>query len=113
MVSSEGGPFFAPDVRKDVERIEAFYLDRGVRGTKTVSEFKPIAASSFSVIITVNEGRRVRIGDIVIIGNKVTRKKTILREVRLKAGRRGVPGTHPGNQEETRGPRHLLRGQGR
>ena len=86
MVSSEGGPFFAPNVRKDVERIEAFYLDRGVRGTKTVSEVKPISASSFSVTISVNEGRRVRIGGIVIMGNKVTRKRTILREVLLKEG---------------------------
>ena len=86
MVSSEGGPFFAPNVRKDVERIEAFYLDRGVRGTKIVSEVKPISASSFSVTISVDEGRKVRIGGIVITGNKVTRKRTILREVRLKEG---------------------------
>jgi len=86
MVSTEGGPFFAPDVRKDVERIEAFYLDRGVRGTKIVSEIKPISTSSLSVTISVNEGRRVRIGGIVITGNKVTRKKSILREVRLKEG---------------------------
>ena len=86
MVSSEGGPFFALDVQNDVERIETFYLNRGVRGTKTVSEVKPISANSYSVTIFVTEGRKVRIGGILIMGNKVTRRGTILREVRLKEG---------------------------
>ena len=86
MVSSEGGPFFAPNVQNDVERIESFYLDRGVRGTKAVSEVELISANSFSVTISVTEGRRIRIGGVIITGNKVTRKGTISREVRLKEG---------------------------
>ena len=84
--SREGGPFFAPNVQKDLERIETFYLDRGVRGTKAVADVREENPGMFAVTIAVSEGHPLRIGEIVITGNKVTRKKTILREFRLKRG---------------------------
>ncbi len=86
MTSAEGGGYYPPDVRKDVERIEAFYLNRGVRGTVVTSEVREVSPGSFAVRITVVEGRIVRVGDVVVTGNRVTRKKTILRELRLKPG---------------------------
>lgn len=86
MTSAEGGGYYPPDVRKDVERIEAFYLNRGVRGTAVISEAREISPGSFAVRVTVAEGRIVRVGDVVVTGNRVTRKKTILRELRLGPG---------------------------
>ncbi len=86
MTSVEGGGYYPPDVRKDVERIEAFYLDKGVRGTSVTSEAAETAPDFFSVRISVAEGRLMRVGDIVVTGNRVTRRGTILRELRLRPG---------------------------
>jgi outer membrane protein insertion porin family len=82
----EGGPFFAPDVQKDLERIETFYLDQGVRGTKAVADVREETPGSFAVDVSIAEGRALRIGEIAVTGNKVTRKNAILREVLLKPG---------------------------
>jgi outer membrane protein insertion porin family len=86
MTSVEGGGYYPPDVRKDVERIEVFYLNRGVRGTAVTSEVREMSPGSFAVRITVAEGRAIRLADVVVTGNRVTRKKTILRELRLRPG---------------------------
>jgi len=86
MMSIEGGGYYPPDVRKDVERIEVFYLDKGVRGTVVTSEVREVAPGSFDVRIAIAEGRIVRVGGVVVTGNRVTRKKTILRELRLGPG---------------------------
>ena len=86
MMSVEGGGYYPPDVRKDVERIEAFYLDKGVRGTTVTSEARKVEPGSFDVRIAIAEGRIVRVGGIFVTGNRVTRKKTILRELRLGPG---------------------------
>jgi outer membrane protein insertion porin family len=86
MASAEGGGYYPPNVRKDVERIEAFYLNRGVRGTAVTSEAREISPGSFAVLITIAEGTAVRVADVVVTGNRVTRKKTILRELRLGPG---------------------------
>lgn len=85
-LSREGGPFFAPDIQRDLERIETFYLDRGVRGTKAVAEIREDPPGSFTVSIAITEGRPLNIGEIIITGNKATRRKTIIREVLLKPG---------------------------
>jgi outer membrane protein insertion porin family len=86
MTSAEGGGYYPSDARKDLERIETFYLNRGVRGTAVTSEVREISPGSFAVRITVAEGRIMRVGDVVVTGNRVTRKKTILRELRLGPG---------------------------
>jgi outer membrane protein insertion porin family len=86
ITSREGGPFYSPDVQKDLERIETYYVNGGVRGTRAVAEVVEETPGNFAVSFTVNEGRPVRIGDVIVTGNRVTRKKTILREVRLVKG---------------------------
>ena len=37
LVSREGGPFFPPNVQRDVGQIETYYLNSGIRGTDVVS----------------------------------------------------------------------------
>jgi outer membrane protein insertion porin family len=86
MTSVEGGGYYPPDVRKDVERIDTFYLDRGVLGTVVTSEVREVAPGSYTVGIMVVEGQLVRVGDIVITGNRVTLRSVILRELRLRIG---------------------------
>jgi outer membrane protein insertion porin family len=84
--SRSGGPFYQPNIQKDVEKLETFYLNQGLRGTKISALITPRPDDRFDLEFRVQEGRMVRLKTITIIGQKVTRRSTILREVRLKEG---------------------------
>ncbi len=84
--SSRGGPFYQPSIQKDIEKVESFYLDQGIRDTSVAARVEKVEKDLFSLIFQINEGSKVRIEKIVITGNMVTRKKTILRELRIKEG---------------------------
>jgi outer membrane protein insertion porin family len=86
IVSKSGGPYYQPHVRKDIDRLEAFYLNQGVRGTKVAAAAAPAGERLFDVDFTIVEGRRVKIGRIVVTGISVTRRKTIDRELKLAEG---------------------------
>lgn len=84
--SFQGGPFFRPNIQKDVEKLENFYLNQGVRGTEIEPKVEKVGESLYSVLFDIKEGKRVQIEKIVITGNIVTKKGTILRELRIKEG---------------------------
>lgn len=84
--SEEGGPFFQLNIQKDIEKLESFYLDQGIRGTEIVARFEKIEEDVFSVVFRINEGEKVKIERIVITGNVATNRKAILRELRIKEG---------------------------
>ncbi|MBD3413281.1 MAG: BamA/TamA family outer membrane protein [Candidatus Aminicenantes bacterium] len=84
--TSEGGPFYQPMVQRDVENLENHYLNRGYRGTEIYSSSEETGEHSYYVAFEVTEGERVLIKNIVIAGNKITRRNTILREVLLQPG---------------------------
>ena len=86
MTSAGGGPYFQPDVRKDIERLENYYLNQGVRGTKVLAQVTKAGENLFAVGFDIQEGRKVRIDKIAITGNVVTRKSAILRELRVQEG---------------------------
>jgi outer membrane protein insertion porin family len=88
LASSEGGPFFQPDIQKDAERLETFYLNQGVRGTAVMASAEKIGGSLFDVVFDIAEGRLVKIDKIIITGNAVTKRGTIERELKLKEGDR-------------------------
>lgn len=80
------GPFFRPIIERDVERLENFYLEQGLRGTEIQSIVEKVDEDLYSVTFDIQEGRRVKIEKIIIAGNRVTRKSTILRELRIEEG---------------------------
>lgn len=82
--SFQGGPFFQPSIQKDIENLEIFYLNQGVRGTKIRAEVQSNGDDLFSVTFRINEGKKVKIENIIITGNEVTRKGIILRELLVK-----------------------------
>jgi len=82
----EGGPFYHPRIQKDTENLENLYLNMGYRGTEIKSYTEKTGENSFNVGFEIKEGERVRIRDIIIAGNKITRKNTILREVLFQPG---------------------------
>lgn len=84
--SREGGPFFQLDIQKDIEKLENFYLNQGIRGTEILARIEKVADDIYSVDFNIEEGNRVKIENIVITGNNVTRRKKILREMKIREG---------------------------
>lgn len=86
LASREGGPFFPPAVQRDVEKLEAYYLNHGRRGTRVSVAVEKEEDNLFSLRFGISEGRKVRVGRVIIAGNVVTRKSAILRELSVKEG---------------------------
>jgi outer membrane protein insertion porin family len=84
--SFENGPFFPLNIRKDIEKLESIYLNQGFRRTEVVARVEEVEKGLFSISFIIEEGEKVRIEKIVITGNVVTDRKTILRELRVKEG---------------------------
>lgn len=84
--STEGGPFYLPAVKKDVERLESFYLNQGVRNTGIRTEIENTGDGQHEIVFHVQEGNTMTIENIIIAGNKVTRKNTIMREMMIAQG---------------------------
>lgn len=82
----EGGPFFLPQVQREVERIESFYLERGFRGPRIEAEVKENEKNSFTVHYKIEEGQRFKIGRILMLGNRRTRSSVIKKEILLSEG---------------------------
>ena len=79
----QDGPYFAPSVQREVEKLQAFYLNQGFRGTIIDSNVSEEEENKFAVTFDIQEGKRVKIEKILISGNIATREKTIQRELRF------------------------------
>lgn len=84
--SYQDQPFYQPSIQRDIEKIEEYYLNEGVRGSKIRVAIQNLGDDRFSIIFQVEEGERVTIENIVITGNNVTRKNTIIHELLIKSG---------------------------
>lgn len=86
LLSRAGGPYSPANVQKDIDEIDAFYRNRGFRGTVVTPDIRSEGEEKFTLIYAVAEGTPVRIGRIVVTGHRVTRVQTILREVLVREG---------------------------
>lgn len=86
ILNRPGGPYFPPNVQGDVTRIEAVYLDRGVRGTSVVPRVEPAGEDRVTVVFEVEEGERVVIDNIFVAGNRRTKPRVVRRELRVGKG---------------------------
>jgi len=84
--SFERGPFFMPNVQKDIEKLETFYLNQGIRRTEITANIEQKEGGLVILDFVISEGEKVKIEKIVITGNKTTRRSTILKEIRIKEG---------------------------
>jgi outer membrane protein insertion porin family len=80
------GPFFQPDIQKDIEELNRYYLNEGVRGTEITAAVQQVQPNLYSVRFEIEEGKKVQIANVVLAGNEATRKKTITRELLLEEG---------------------------
>ncbi len=84
--ASPGAAFYQPSIQLDIEKLENFYLNQGVRGTQIRAVVQNETEDLYNVNFKVVEGGKVKIENIVITGNNVTRKNTIIRELKVKEG---------------------------
>ncbi|MGB9862740.1 MAG: POTRA domain-containing protein [Candidatus Saccharicenans sp.] len=84
--SRPGQPYYRPALQKDLERINLFYLNRGFRGMQFSLEVSPDKDNNVDVLIRVDEGKRYRVDNIFITGNRLTSRRLIQKEIRLKPG---------------------------
>ena len=86
LVSRQGGPYFPPNIQRDVSQIESYYLNHGVRGTEVVARVEPSAENRVSFVYEIQEGEKVTVRDIFITGNRTTKNRVIGKELRIGKG---------------------------
>ena len=84
--SSEGGAFFQPNIQRDVDRLENFYLNQGFRDSSIRAVIQQGEEGRYSIRFQIDEGRQVVVDNIIISGNEVTQKNIILRELLIGEG---------------------------
>ncbi len=82
----EGGPYFPPNVQRDVAQIESIYLNRGLRGTEVAARVEPLSGDQVSLVYEIAEGAPVTIRDVFVTGNLNTRPGVIRRELQVRPG---------------------------
>jgi outer membrane protein assembly complex protein YaeT len=86
LVSRQGGPYYPPNVQRDVGQIESFYLNRGVRGTEVIARVEPAAENRVTLVYEIQEGEKVTIRDVFVTGNRTTKNRVIRKELRVGKG---------------------------
>jgi outer membrane protein insertion porin family len=86
LVSRQGGPYFPPNVQRDVGQIETFYLNRGIRGTGVVARVEPSAESRVTLVYEIEEGGPVAVRNVFVTGNRTTNRRVVSREIRIAKG---------------------------
>lgn len=84
--SSEGGAFYQPNIQRDVDRLENFYMNQGFRDLFIKAVVQQGEEGNYSIRFQIDEGQKVFIDNIIISGNEITRKNIILRELLIREG---------------------------
>ena len=82
----EGGPYYEPLVQADISRLEIFYLNNGFREVKIKAEIKKSDRKNIVLNFIIYEGKRIKVERIIIVGNLITKKTVIRRELKIKEG---------------------------
>ena len=86
LVSRAGGPHYPPNIQRDVGQIEAYYLNRGVRGTEVAARVEPSGENRVTIVYELREGEKVSVRNIFVTGNRTTRNGVIRKELRVEKG---------------------------
>jgi outer membrane protein assembly factor BamA len=87
MRSHKGQPFVVATVRADLDAISELYANRGFRSATI--DIKPEFAADgreVALVVSINEGPQILVGEITVIGNNHIRREVILQEITLRPG---------------------------
>ncbi len=82
----EGAPFAPLQAARDRANVIAYYENLGYRQVDFRSEIKPAGPRMVSVRYIIREGPRLFIDEVVVTGNRATRKRVINRELAIAPG---------------------------
>ncbi len=85
MRPSEGRPFNLSDFIQNRSALSSFYRREGFSQARIKSRFER-RDQDLEILFQIEEGRRSRIGNVRVIGNRRTRTSTIERELAFKKG---------------------------
>ncbi len=82
-----GAPFYEPTIAIDRDALSAVLFDRGYDRARVVSTVTPVAGQpAVDIAYDVAEGTLVRVGRILVVGNRRTATDTIVRALTLQPG---------------------------
>jgi outer membrane protein insertion porin family len=82
-----GSPLNENELQEGLERVVVWYRDNGYPNAAVELEgFSVDQEGRVDLGLVCREGKRVRIGDISVLGNHVTRKEVVLRQLGIKPG---------------------------
>lgn len=87
MYTKTGNALDGVSLNRDIDEILTRYEEKGFTFTsikvKEITQYNDNGTQKLRIIINVDENEKIKIDDIVIEGNSTTKKKVILREIRL------------------------------
>jgi outer membrane protein assembly factor BamA len=87
MQLTPGGPYVLGQLVLDQQRVLRHYEGLGFLGrTLTITPTLNAAATEATIAVVVREGPQVRVGEIMVIGNRAMSRDEVLREVTLRVG---------------------------
>ena len=84
----KGAPVNLLELNQGVKHLERRYREKGFKYVKVmVPSISSIESESADLVLRIDEGRRVLVGDVLLKGNHVTQPKVIRREIRFKSNK--------------------------
>jgi outer membrane protein assembly factor BamA len=82
-----GAPFYQPLVATDRDALSAVLFDRGYDRARVVSTVTPVSGQpTVDIAYDIAQGSLVRVGRVLVVGNRRTATDTIVRALTLKPG---------------------------
>ena len=87
ITTATGQAYFDPQIAADAEALSHLYLNRGYQEVAVRPEATATNdGAAVDLLFNVQEGPRILIDHVLVVGNERTSRDTILREVQLKSG---------------------------
>ncbi len=81
-----GQPFSQVQYEEDRLVLEGKYYDRGYADVKIDSQIERLAGDKVRIIYQIKEGESTKVGDLHVVGNRLTKRKIITRNINFHEG---------------------------
>lgn len=81
-----GQPFSQVQYEEDRLLLEGKYYDRGYADIKIDSQIERLAGDKVRILYLIKEGESTKVGDLHVVGNRLTRRKVITRNINFHEG---------------------------
>jgi len=86
LLIKEAGPYETPKLEQDVKALLIYYANHGYPYTEIKTELSHPSPEKVGVTYIIEEGISAKVGKILLVGNLLTKRSTILNGLRFKEG---------------------------